>query len=238
MTDNKERVADMRREVESVATYSCAYSGAAGEVIAERKGHIAESWISDTKWSDRTHNRNYGDTPDFVRLTTMFERLARHGGFTRAVEIGCGDGKYLAYLRRNTETPIAEWIATDLEGPRLAKAREEVTDIRIEAADILQCAARYGEPGTLFLAANVMGNIAPDDIYAFFGALNKPQLGLVLLAAGLSLESTKPFALRNNGIAFDHNYFDLLRGSTLICREYEVSFDTTVVGYWVAAMTP
>ncbi len=238
MTLPKDQLAAMQQQVAAVAAYDTRYEGVAGEIIAERKQHIIESWVQDTSWSKRTRSRDYDATPDFVRLTAQFQSLAKLGQFTRAVEIGCGDGKYLAYLRGITATSITDWIATDLDGERLREARIETPEVIIEAADILECVARYNQPGTLFLAANVLGNIAPDDIYAFFKQLTVPNTALVLLAGGLSLESTKPFVLRKNGIAFDHNYFELLRASALVCQHYEVSFEGGAVGYWIAATTP
>ena len=238
MTLAKHELTAMQTQIDAVTSYDVRYEGAAGDIIAERKQHIIDSWVHDSGWSKRTRDRNYDTTPDFVRLTAQFQSLAKLDQFTRAVEIGCGDGKYLAYLRGLGGTSISDWIATDLDGERLRGARTENLEVVIEAADILECAARYNRPGTLFLAANVMGNIAPDDIYAFFKQLTVPNTGLVLLAAGLSLESTKPFALRGNGIAFDHNYFELLRASTLLCQHYEVNYDGNGVGYWIAAATP
>lgn len=206
--------------------------------IAELKASIARSWIEDTAWSDRTQDRDYDSTPDFVKLTAMFGRLVESGAFTRVVEIGCGDAKYLAYLKARTRARIADWIATDLDGPRLERARQRVPEVRVEAADLLQCLERYNRVGTVFVAANVLGNIAPDDLAAFFRGLNVTNTALVLLAGGLSLESTARFQLRANGIAFDHNFFALVRDSALVCREYEVGSDGAVVGYWIAASVP
>lgn len=238
MSIPKEQIAAMQQQLAEVDAYASGYAGAAGQIIAERKQHIIESWVQDTSWSDRTRSRDYNATPDFVRLTAQVQSMVKLGQFSRVVEIGCGDGKYLDYLRGLAGDAVSEWIATDLDGERLREARSELREITVEAADILECVARHNRPGTLFLAANVLGNIAPDDIYAFFRQLTVPNTGLVLLAAGLSLESTKPFVLRKNGIAFDHNFFELLRASALVCQHYEVSFDGSAVGYWIAASTP
>ena len=97
---------------------------------------------------------------------------------------------------------------------------------------------RYNQAGTPFLAANVLGNIGPDGIYGFVKQITAPNTCLALLAGGLSLKSTESFALRKNGVAFDHNYFELLRASELVPQHYEVNFDGGGVGYWITATTP
>lgn len=201
--------------------------------LSRLKQSIEQSWAADISWSDRTAARNYGETPDFIRLTGMVRKIAKR--YTRVVEIGCGDAKYLAYLR-GLEPGIPDWIATDISGPRIERARREVTEVRVEAADILECQARYNEAGTLFVAANVFGNIAPDDIATFFSRMTKPGTGLAFLAGGLSLELDEPFVLRPNGIAFDHNFFALLKRSRLTELEYVVDYfggRTKTAGYWI-----
>ena len=190
--------------------YALRYEGAAGAFIAERKARIRNSWL-DTSWSDVTRDRNYDETPDFVRLTRMFLNLVSSGAFTRVKAKAPG---------------IKEWIATDIDSPRLQHVK----------ADIIEC-LRYNEAGTVFLAANVFGNIAPDDLFAFFRQLTVPNTGLVLLAGGLPVESERSFIIRPNGIAFDHNFFELIRASKLVCREYEVTYDGNsdrTAGYWIS----
>ena len=88
MTLPKDQLAAMQQQVAAVAAYDTRYEGVAGEIIAERKQHIIESWVQDTSWSKRTRSRDYDATPDFVRLTAQFQSLAKLGQFTRAVEIG------------------------------------------------------------------------------------------------------------------------------------------------------
>jgi len=166
----------------SDASYGNFYSEQVSQILAERKGYIRQSWEEDTSFSERTDGRNYDDTDDFVKLTKLFENLLRSKDrvFTRIVEIGCGDAKYLEYLGgRTTRGREIEWIATDVEGPRLERARIDVSGVRVEEADILQCLSQYNTPGTLFLSANVFGNIVPDEIFEFFKAMTIPNTGLV-----------------------------------------------------------
>lgn len=195
--------------------YAETYSGEVGRFIAERKSAVARSWERDRSFSVRTAGRDYEATPDFQNLTRLF--LATVPAFDRVVEIGCGDGQYLEHLK--TKAPgVREWIATDIDSPRLTAVK----------ADIIEC-MRWNEHRTLYISANVFGNIAPDDLFRFFCSLKST---VVFLAGGLPPLDAASFALRENGIAFDHNFKRLIEESGLVARSLEYDGKG---GWWVIA---
>lgn len=206
--------------------------------MQERKKAIQQSWSENTTWSDRTSNRDFNNLPNYAKLTAMITRLVATGNYSRVVEVGCGDGKYLEYLSRKL-IQVPEWIATDIPGPRIERAITELSSLNVQAMDLIECQMRYNTAGTLFVAANVFGNIVPDDMTAFFDRLNVKGTALAFAAGGLPIEADSDFELRPSGITFDHNIFRLIKRSGLSNLEYEVSLSagrTRRAGYWVSGV--
>jgi SAM-dependent methyltransferase len=166
-----------------------------------------EVWTKDTAFSER--KVDFANSPFFAPATDQIRELTAQRPVERIVEVGSGSGRYLAYLAHTTGLPV---IGSDIGSPRLQMAREEHPHIHFEEADAGEMARRYNSPGTLFLAMNVLGNLDPTELLMFVDGVSM----LTFCARGRLTGDSQP---RENGVGWDHNYTDLLKGFTLLQLE-------------------
>ncbi|WP_122464625.1 class I SAM-dependent methyltransferase [Brevundimonas lutea] len=200
---------------------------------ARRQSDLRASWAQNADFSDR--RRMQFDTQPLY--SDALRQIGQLTGLTRIVEIGCGNGDFAAHL--SAQYPAIPLVASDLEGPRLERARAEHSGLSFESGDALAMLERHQEPGVLFVAMNVFGNLSPDEIDALFTGFSAPGAALTFLAGGLPPDRPERSAERRVG--WNHNFVDLLRRSRLVVRHCRIEYAANPEGraaYVVTAATP
>jgi hypothetical protein len=194
--------------------------------------HIRELWSNNAVFSDRTFN--YDTTPPFVEATRQIGLMVA-AGYNRLVEVGSGDGRYLAYLAERL--PFTEIVGSDIASPRLPRARQEhphLTFIEADAREML----RRAPPRALVLAMNVFGNLELEELEGFLGDL-PAGCALTFAADGLGVDETDLFRPRGTG-ATNYNFTDLIRRHGLRIKHLHLTYNENPQrrATWVVSALP
>ncbi|MBE7495999.1 MAG: hypothetical protein HS117_13735 [Verrucomicrobiaceae bacterium] len=168
--------------------------------------------------------RNYGKIIDFIHLTGYIRELAH--GCQRVVEVGGGDFSYARHLVKTGALGRLPFVSTDIPSQRVQDARARESKFTIEEADLLDAQARFGGEKTLFVAANVLGNIVPEDLNLFLSRVKASGSSLAFIAGGPHPSIEEAYVA--DKIRYDHNYFRLIREHGFQIHKYYMLFDPKV----------
>ena len=208
--------------------------------IKNNQKSIRNYWInSDFSSRDQIKNRNFDDDNNFQELTshiTWWVDKVR-GKNKKIIEIGSGDGRYLNYLQK-TLGMGSNLLGSDLMGPRLIEAKKKFTHLTFEEGDAIEILRRHGSENTVFIAANVLGNLTLQELNMLLTLLKKTNASLCFSARGLS-KSAKQQSKPRKRFAFDHNYYLLIERHGLKCHRcfFEQNLSNNETGTYILTVS-
>jgi hypothetical protein len=168
--------------------------------------------------------RNYSKITDFVYLTNYIRDLAP--SCKRAVEVGGGDFSYARHLVKTGALGRLPFVSTDIPSQRVRDAMARESKFTIEEADLLDAQTRFGGEKTLFVAANVLGNVVPEDLNLFLSRVKASGSSLAFIAGGPHPCVEEAFVAGK--VRYDHNFFRLIREHGFQIHKYYMLFDPQV----------
>jgi hypothetical protein len=166
-------------------------------------------------------SRDFKKLNDFILLTGYIQELAP--AYSQVVEVGGGDFAYARHLADRKILGRTPFITSDIPSQRVRDARARAGRFRIEEADLLEAQVKFPSNRTLYVAANVLGNVIPEDLHLFFSRLKESESAVAFIAGGTHPDAEEMFT--PDKIRYDHNYFRLARKFGLGIHKYYLLFN-------------
>ena len=159
-----------------------------------RRDLLLQSWESRDEFFERRKNRNYHKELDFNILTDFIRQASMKSELT--IEVGGGDFTYAQHLIDCKILNKKKFLSTDIPCERVNKCKSAIDQFNIEAATALE-AQKFAKLNTLYIAANVFGNLTLDDTEKFFRNTRKTNSSIALISSGLEVASDEICQWRN-----------------------------------------
>ena len=186
---------------------------------------LLQSWESRDEFFKRRKYRNYHKEHDFSILTGFIRQALMKAELT--IEVGGGDFTYAQHLIDCKILNKEKFLSTDIPCKRVNKSKSAIDQFNIETATALE-AQKFARTNTLFVAANVFGNLTLDDTEKFFLNARATNSSIALISSGLEVTSDEICEWRNP--LFYINYPVLAKKCGLYIKSMHYNWQSNVRG--------